>query len=340
MERMTFMKSGFNLFWKLFNILLGIAFLILALRGVTWGEIYTHLILVEPLWLLVAIFSLFLSLTLKIIRWVYLLRNYSVNISLKTIFGAYLIAQAVNIILPVRGGELVRVGLATAEEPASFVQTGITIGIEKLIDLVALLTLALFTVGYLPAETNNWTLKLISLTIFGSLAILILIILLGPKYWQMIKRHISGTPNRILQKGIKLVDRLVETSMWLRDYRKLTRLILLTILIWITMWSTNILLFKSLHLPMNALAGCMVLVLGYLQVLPIGTPGNIGTGYFFTELALKPFLVPIESAATYAIVLHALVTLPPLLISPLYLLVSGINIDKIKEITHAQGVIS
>ena len=209
-----------------------------------------------------------------------------------------------------------------------------------MIDLIALLTLALFTVGYLPSEGSNLTLKLISLTIFGSLAILILIILLGPKYWQMIRQRIAGTSNRMLQKGIKLVDRLVETSMWLRDYRKLTRLILLTIIIWITMWSTNIFLFLSLHLPVNALAGCMVLVFGYFQVLPIGTPGNIGTGYFFTELALKPFLVPIESAATYAIVLHALVTLPPLLISPLYLLVSGINIDRIKDLSHQQRVIS
>ena len=334
------MKSRLNLLWKIFNVLAGIAFLYFALRGVTWDEVYTNLILVEPFWLVVAILSLFVSLALKIIRWVYLLRNYSVNISFKTIFGAYFIAQAVNIILPVRGGELVRVGLATAEEPASFIQTGITIGIEKLIDLIALLTLALFTVGYLPSEGSNLTLKLISLTIFGSLAILILIILLGPKYWQMIRQRIAGTSNRMLQKGIKLVDRLVETSMWLRDYRKLTRLILLTIIIWITMWSTNIFLFLSLHLPVNALAGCMVLVFGYFQVLPIGTPGNIGTGYFFTELALKPFLVPIESAATYAIVLHALVTLPPLLISPLYLLVSGINIDRIKDLSHQQRVIS
>ena len=39
------MKSRLNLLWKIFNVLAGIAFLYFALRGVTWDEVYTNLIL-------------------------------------------------------------------------------------------------------------------------------------------------------------------------------------------------------------------------------------------------------------------------------------------------------
>jgi hypothetical protein len=67
-------------------------------------------------------------------------------------------------------------------------------------------------------------------------------------------------------------------------------------------------------------------------------PGNFGTGYFFTELALKPFAIHLQSAAIYAIILHALVTLPPLLVSPIYLLLSGIDVKSIKAMSQKLGV--
>jgi hypothetical protein len=79
------------------------------------------------------------------------------------------------------------------------------------------------------------------------------------------------------------------------------------------MWLTNLMLFTSLGLPLGATAGGLVLVLVYIGLLPALMPGNIGPFYFFASLALVPFGILHETAITYAILLHALVTLPPLL---------------------------
>ena len=101
--------------------------------------------------------------------------------------------------------------------------------------------------------------------------------------------------------------------MWLRNPRQVLPAILLTILIWGVMWMTNLLLFKSLSLPVNATAAGLVLTLVYAGLLPALMPGNIGPFYFFARLALLPFGIIPDQAFVFAVVLHAIVTLPPLL---------------------------
>ncbi len=96
----------------------------------------------------------------------------------------------------------------------------------------------------------------------------------------------------------------------------------LTVVIWTNMLLTNILLFQAFRLKVSVLAGLTVLVLVHLGLLPSLMPGNIGPFYFFTEIALQPFGVPAPVALSYAVVLHALVVLPPLLGGGLFLLAS------------------
>ena len=101
--------------------------------------------------------------------------------------------------------------------------------------------------------------------------------------------------------------------MWLRNPRQVIPALILTILIWSVMWLTNLLLFKSLGMPVDVTAAGLVLTLVYIGLFPALMPGNIGPFYFFGRLALLPFGVIQNQAFLYAVVLHAIVTLPPLL---------------------------
>ena len=56
-----------------------------------------------------------------------------------------------------------------------------------------------------------------------------------------------------------------------------------------------------------------MLVLVYIGLFPALMPGNVGPFYFFAGLALVPFGVLHEQAIIFAVVLHAIVTIPPLL---------------------------
>jgi uncharacterized membrane protein YbhN (UPF0104 family) len=117
----------------------------------------------------------------------------------------------------------------------------------------------------------------------------------------------------ISKRVIDWVDRWVQASQWLRNPRKVYPAVLLTVLIWGVMWVTNLLLFKSLDLPLGGTAGGLVLILVYVGLLPALMPGNIGPFYFFARLAILPFGIINDQAFIYAVVLHAIVTLPPLL---------------------------
>ncbi len=50
-------------------------------------------------------------------------------------------------------------------------------------------------------------------------------------------------------------------------------------------------------------------------------PGNIGPFYYFARLAVLPFGINHDQAFVFAVVLHAIVTLPPLLGGAIGLLV-------------------
>jgi uncharacterized membrane protein YbhN (UPF0104 family) len=138
--------------------------------------------------------------------------------------------------------------------------------------------------------------------------LLLAAILFGPVIWGKIRAR------KLLPKSmIDWVDRWVQASQWLRNPKQVFPGVFLTILIWGVMWSTNLLLFKSLDLPLGGTAAGLVLLLVYVGLLPALMPGNIGPFYFFARLALLPFGIIHDQAFVFAVVLHAIVTLPPLL---------------------------
>lgn len=309
--------------WLFTKIGIGVSLLVLSLREISWEGVISVFRYLNPGWLCVTIISIILGIGLKIIRWSVLLKNYEINVRSVTRAGALLLGQATNIILPVRGGEVVRLGVIGIDAPESIVQTGITIGLEKLLDLVAFLILAMVSIQYIPQVSARHVVNDLLPFAYISLGVLIIFILFGFNFWSQIVVRVENWHCPILKRVIRFIHKILLTSLWLRDLQKVWVIILLTFIIWLTMWSTNIFLLLSVQLPTNFLAGALVLVLGFFQVLPINMPGNIGTAYFFTEIALKPFGYPMDTIAGYAILLHALVTLPPLLFSALYLLFLG-----------------
>jgi len=118
-----------------------------------------------------------------------------------------------------------------------------------------------------------------------------------------------------------LVDKWVNTSMWLRQPKLVLLALVNTFLIWVVMWSTNLLLFRSLGIPFGGTAAGLVLVLVYIGLIPALMPGNLGPFYYFTQLSLIPFGLFQTQALSYAVILHAIVTLPPLLFGSVGLLI-------------------
>ncbi len=288
------------------KILAGAALLILSIKGIHWENLVAGIRSANSTWLALTIGSVLLGLFFKVWRWAFLLRNYEVRATKTRLFSAYFVGQAINIILPLRGGELVRIGFF-ADEPKTLPEVASTIVLEKYLDLLALTVFGIWISLTISLENilnvREW---LLPLTITLTLALLAAI-LFGPSLWNKI-RTLSIMPERI----IGWVDQWVQANQWLRNPRRIAPPIVLTILIWGVMWLTNLLLFKSLGLKLGGTAAGLVLILVYVGLFPALMPGNIGPFYFFARIALLPFGIIQEQAIAYAVVLHAIVTLPAL----------------------------
>jgi uncharacterized membrane protein YbhN (UPF0104 family) len=289
------------------KVLVGLALLFLSIQGIKWENLVAGIRSANLAWLALAIIFVLLGLFLKLWRWVVFIRNYHLSSSNSRLFSAYFVGQAMNILLPLRGGELVRLGYF-AGEPKVIPEVASTIAFEKYLDLLAL-TLCAISVSFKFSLDNILNLRGLFLPLTSILTLLLLVIVLfGPAAWQKI-RSTNSLPGHVRD----WMDLWVQSSLWLRNPRQVIPGILLTILIWGVMWLTNLVLFASFGLHLGGTAAGLVLILVYVGLLPALMPGNIGPFYFFASLALVPFGIVHDQAFIYAVVLHAIVTLPPLL---------------------------
>jgi len=260
---------------------------------------------------------------LKIWRWSTLLNNFGLGMPLKRISEAYLAGQAANILLPIRGGELIRIGMLGKADASSLARIAGTIAVEKFLDLLALTGLAILVLPSLRSIGSHYIPQGLAIFTVAAIAFLGVYVFWAPRLWPILKNKTQGSHSRWIVRGAEVIGQFVESSVWLRDWRKISSSLLITLVIWCLMWATNLLAFRSVYLRADPLMAGLVLVLVYIGLIPALMPGNIGPFYFFAQLALRAFAIPFEQALAFAILLHAVVTLPVLVIGGVILLLSG-----------------
>ncbi len=310
-------KKNQRLLTQAIKIALGLLLLYLAFRRVDWDVLLDTLQTVSAFWLVMAVLSVLLSLGLKVWRWDLLVRNYHLRIPLLRLTSAFFLGQAANILLIIRGGEIVRVTTAHQSGKDDWVEITATIAIEKYLDLLCLVLLMLAMATNLPALALETMGSLYPLVIIMTI-LLLLLVMFGPMLWRRFFPGESKTP--WVGKVQRKLDQFLQASLWLRDPRKLLPTLGITLLIWVVMVITNRFVFQSLAIDLSWNAAVLVLILVYIGVLPALMPGNLGPFTFFAQLALIPFAIKNELALAFAVILYVIVTLPPLLITGLLML--------------------
>lgn len=309
-------------YFNMLKVLVGLALLVISLWGVDWGILGKSLVQASITGMLGLIGTVLLGLFLKITRSFILLRNFGVPISFSRTTEAFFLGQSVNILLPSRGGDLVRLGYLSADKAALLPQVTAAVILEKLLDFIAMTTVALGVSAYLPSDRAFWVRNwLLPVSILAAV-VLGVAVLWGPLIWSRVQGHLIRQPRPWVKRFVQRVDRFIANSLWLRDPGRQVLPILLTLLIWSVMWWTNMVLFKSLSLQVPQVAGGLVLILGYIGVLPNLMPGNVGPFYFFVQLGLLPFGITQENGLAYTVILHAVVTATPLVASGISMLLS------------------
>lgn len=290
--------------------LVAIAALWFAFRRINGAALRASLASVDPVWLGVAIGGVAAALALAVIRWRVLFYPDPAR-SWRNLSCALLVGQMVNVLLPLRLGEIARVALASEAERLPPARVLATIAIERMADVVMLgiaTTCVLVTVS-VPASMESSGRAVLVLAA-ASLAAAVALTwqpdrLLRPaataagRLWPSVGGRIAAHIEHALDGLHALRSRPWALAFWT-----------LSAACFLSAAAVNYVLFRAFHLPLPASAAVLLLVVLQVGNTAVSVPGNLGVFHYLTVLVLTARGIDRETALAFAIVLYAITLLP------------------------------
>ena len=248
---------------------------------------------------------------LRAIRWRLLMAPFA-DVPTVRLFKVILTGLAVNNILPLRLGEIVRTYLLKQSHDVPIASSLATVLIERVLDLFALCGLMTLVLIAVPLDGVILALAGTSATITAAGIIGLLVILIVPRRFV----------DRLFELGIALADRLhrrlgnlarsiVDGLRVLEDGRTLLAIVPLSILCWLAELGLYVCLMLSLGFNVGVL-GLMagMVIANFVTILP-SAPGYVGTFDLFLAQTLEnSFAVPEATAAAFTILAHTVLLVP------------------------------
>jgi uncharacterized protein (TIRG00374 family) len=299
-------------------------FLYFAFKGIDFVKFYELVMNADFLYIFVSLLAVLFAQVLRSYRWGVMLAPIE-PVSQKFLFPISSIGYMFVVLLPARLGELSRPYILGQNTGVKISTAMATIVLERILDLVFILTLFGVTVSFL--KMPDWIVR-------GAVSILAIMICVTGAL-------LLSSSSRVKQKMVRLsrlvfpekISRLAEPSLErfhqglsvLGSGRHALMIILLTAIIWGLFVLCNLLLFKAFQIKLGVFGAMSVLALTVLGISVPAGPGFIGNFHFFCVLALSFFGIGRETALGYAIVNHVISVGTIVLLGVLYFSMPGLN---------------
>jgi glycosyltransferase 2 family protein len=259
-------------------------------------------------WLLaLAVIPLFVERIVRPLRLAILL---PVPIRFVDAIAAQSVSQLVNLVLPLRSGELSLVVLLGAFAPISRSGAFSIVVIDRLLDIVCVLVIfavSIFIVPDLPLAADQ---AAAVLAVFAGLAVLTMFVLIAFKssvlrqFDRLLPRRDSPRADRWRRRVALLIDGFSV----LRDFRRLLLSVIATVATWSLAVLGTWLMLRGFWPGAPIEAAALALCFGVIGVTLISLPAGIGVMHAAYVAAIVIFGAPQEVALAFAIVAHFLAT--------------------------------
>lgn len=297
---------------RVFRIVLGLAiagvFAWLTFRGVNLTAAMAAALRAPPLALLGAVLAVGFAYAVRVVRWATMLRLYRADLRWAAAAAPLLVGFAANNLLPFRLGDVVRVFAFARRLRIGPAPLASSLVVERLLDLVSLLALALVGASVLGAEGGVLAEGLTVVAGVGVSAALIVMVAARPLAGLLIRAARFRQLRRIrpARRGLAFAARTAHSIAILRPL--LPRLAALSVLAWFTEGLVFWLIGWGMAAPSD-LRAWFALALGNLGTLLPGAPGHVGTFHFFAKEALVSYGTDPDLAAAQVILTHAVLWL-------------------------------
>lgn len=274
---------------------------------------------------------------LRALRWMHLLQPVG-HAHFRTAFRTTVIGFAASMLLPARAGDFIRPYLLAKKESLSPSATFATIIVERVLDLIAVLSLlAIYAWGSGARGVPDSLLRPVQLSaLVATAAALVLmammVVLAGhPERIGNIVRGLNRVlPHRIADRLAGIARSFVEGLAVARTPRPLVLALLWSFPIWVTIgmecWLTTVAFGISLPFTGTFLIQAL-LVIG----VAVPTPGAVGGFHEAYRIGVVDFFgATNETAVAAAIVLHAISFFPVTLVGLLFMAADGLSVGGLR----------
>jgi len=328
-------KQGFQI---ALTIILSIAAIILALRGISIRDVQAALAQVDWRWMWVTLILIAVTLFIRAARWRVLL-GYA--LSWRDALGLIGIGYLISGVLPLRAGDPARAVGATLRGRVSALAALSTVVVERVLDMLLIILILVATLPRVPGLQAY----LASGEISGGLSLTAMLVLSGGLTVAILLLFIS------LAVFPKTVERLAQAALvrlkvshperWLRPVRSVTEglgalrsardgsiILLWSVLLWTVTASYFLTMLWACQAFLPEGSPLMALVAMWASAFGMVFPatGGIGSFHFAVREALFwGFSVPRDFGFAYAVLVHALPYLMGIAIGALALLLWGMS---------------
>ena len=313
------------------GVLISIIGLYYAFRQINFWELWVSLKNVNFVLITIAIVILLLSNVIRAWRWQILVKPIN-DVSFEPAFSSIMIGYFGNSVLPFRMGEFLR-AYVVADKTSLTASTAFgTIVIERILDFIGLSAVILLIMTVYPLKTIGGSI------IFGvivlSLTAFIFIYLFGGfKSTLLVKIEKSSLLQfGLLRKILLFIKNILDGATTIRATNKLGIILLYTLIIWIMYYCSTYLATIATGIELEWFGFGVLLISTTLAISIPAAPGYVGTYhaaavYILTNL----FNVGRLDAQAAAIILHAVGTIPIVIIGAGYFLNSSVNFKNIND---------
>ncbi|MHB1187318.1 lysylphosphatidylglycerol synthase transmembrane domain-containing protein [Thiobacillus sp.] len=304
------------------GVLLAILFIWLIARQINLDDLKQAFVGTTAAWPIAGLFAFGVGYACRIERWRLMLNRDNPRLKWHHCAGPFLSSFAANNVLPFRAGDVLR---AFAFNGRLEVSSGIvfaTLFVERLLDLLMVLVLLGGALAFFGLDASGFA-GVGSATLIA-IAIGILLLLLYPALFAPLAiaagRLIVRMAPELGQKLLDEINKSMTTLAHLAKGHTMIKLVMWSLAAWLA--EGCVFWFAAMALPSIATpaAGWLALPVGTLATLIPSTPGYVGTFDYFTVRAMSALGNNAAASTAYALLVHALLWLPPTFIGGAYIL--------------------
>lgn len=303
---------------KILSVVIGIVVIALLIYISDIKSMISILGDINPIWIILAIMVYNINWVLRGYRWQTILKYMGYKIKLKDSVSLTIIGNFINLVTPAKIGDFARAFILKRNNNADVTKGLSSVIVDRILDLfiVTILAYISFTIISRDMILPEWIKILVNTSIYILIVGLIIIGILFK----------SAHRSKYISKYLPLND-----IGLICDPIKITKLIIISIALWIFEMSTIVILFHALNLDINIiLIMAAIMTANLTKALPL-TPGGIGAYEGSIAIIFIVGGLPYTTGLTIGILEHGIKNVYTILFGILSLNYNSISIGNIIE---------